>query len=707
MNTKQFFSSVFILLLSIGSLFAQQQSWTADNGNGSYTNPLFYDEFSDPDLIRVGDDFYLTGTTMHSMPGLPILHSKDLVNWKIISYAFDKLDMGPAFRLENGEEVYGQGIWAPCIRYNNGTFYIFSNINGYGMQVFTAKNPQGPWTRKPMNVQIHDLSVLFDDDGKIYAVYGYGEVKLVELKPDMSGIVEGTDKVIIPQGNAMGEGHHMYKIDGKYFIISADYSPVGRMQCARADKPYGPYETVVISAGETMGTQKHFWSNVGMNPVPAPGSKFEIWERQGENEFGAVPLHQGGIVQLPNGDWWGWSMMDFLAVGRTTFLSPVTWQDGWPYFGLAGNLGRSPRTWVKPNMGIKTNPSAPYQRSDDFSGPTLQKVWQWNHEPVNKKWKLDKKSGTLRLHTLPAKDFLWAKNTLTQRCIGPVSLATTELDASNLKPDDIAGLALLNIPYAALGVIRKDDGLHLRFYDQFLDKTIDKKLNNKKVKLRVTGNYDKGIARFSYSLDGSSFVEIGDTVQLPYQVKTFQGSRYALFAYNTNNKEGGYASFTDFTVSEPLADRSKNIPTGKIITLTNIANNRPAWARPKGMLHWTWPDSEESKSQECQFKVHDRGNGQVVLEALNGTGFLTVVGAGLSGDVRLMKEETEASLFQWQDMLNNQCMLLSLKTNRYVGLMPDTGEPYSANSPGTRPDRKDGSVFLWQIADDNGKASGN
>src|SRR5690606_2198428 len=378
MNTKQFFSSVFILLLSIGSLFAQQQSWTADNGNGSYTNPLFYDEFSDPDLIRVGDDFYLTGTTMHSMPGLPILHSKDLVNWKIISYAFDKLDMGPAFRLENGEEVYGQGIWAPCIRYNNGTFYIFSNINGYGMQVFTAKNPQGPWTRKPMNVQIHDLSVLFDDDGKIYAVYGYGEVKLVELKPDMSGIVEGTDKVIIPQGNAMGEGHHMYKIDGKYFIISADYSPVGRMQCARADKPYGPYETVVISAGETMGTQKHFWSNVGMNPVPAPGSKFEIWERQGENEFGAVPLHQGGIVQLPNGDWWGWSMMDFLAVGRTTFLSPVTWQDGWPYFGLAGNLGRSPRTWVKPNMGIKTNPSAPYQRSDDFSGTTLQKVWQWN-----------------------------------------------------------------------------------------------------------------------------------------------------------------------------------------------------------------------------------------------------------------------------------------------------------------------------------------
>ena len=130
--------------------------------------------------------------------------------------------------------------------------------------------------------------------------------------------------------------------------------------------------------------------------------------------------------------------------------------------------------------------------------------------------------------------------------------------------------------------------------------------------------------------------------------------------------------------------------------LTNFSNNRPVWANPKGLLHWTWPDSKESKTQECQFKVHDRGNGRVVLEALSGTGFLTVVGAGLSGDVRLMKEETEASLFQWQDMLNNQCMLLSMKTNRYVGLMPDTREPYSANSPGTRPDRKDGSVFLWK-----------
>src|SRR6476661_4851151 len=123
------------------------KSWAADNGNGTYSNPLFYDEFSDPDMIRVGADYYLTGTTMHAMPGLPILHSRDLVNWKIIGYAFERLDLGPAFRLENGQEIYGQGIWAPSFRYHNGTYYIFSNINQHNTQLFRATNATGPWTR--------------------------------------------------------------------------------------------------------------------------------------------------------------------------------------------------------------------------------------------------------------------------------------------------------------------------------------------------------------------------------------------------------------------------------------------------------------------------------------------------------------------------------------------------------------------------------
>jgi len=683
-----------IIMMSFNS-FAQ--SWTADNGNGTFTNPLFYDEFSDPDIIRVGEDFYLAGTTMHAMPGLVVLHSKDLVNWTFLSYAFDSLSLGPEFNLRNGKEAYGQGVWAPCIRYHNGMFYIFTNVNNHGMQVYMAKDPKGPWTHKPMNSKIYDLSVLFDDDGKIYAVHSYNEVSMVELKPDMSGVVEGTEKVIIPAGNNMGEGHHIYKIKGKYYIISANYSPCGRMQCARADHPYGPYETTVISAQETMGFQVGWWaSNVymGGSLVPEPGYKFKLTPPLG-NRFGAAPLHQGGIVDLPNGEWWGFSMMDFMSVGRTTCLSPVTWQDEWPYFGLPGNLGRTPRTWFKPNVAVSTKPTAPYQRSDNFDGSKLQPVWQWNHNPISSKWELNKKKGALRLHTMPAKDFLWASNTLTQRVVGPESYVTTALDASSLKQGDYAGLAYLNIPYASLGVIKNKDGFALRFYDHYTNKTIEQKLTTGKISLRATGNYEQDIAQFSYSVDGRNFINIGDSVRLPYQTKTFQGSRYALFAYNTIGADGGFADFTYFKMVEPLADRSNNIPAGKIITLTNLGTNQLVWANPHGMMHSHGKGSREASGKGVQFKVHYRGKGRVALEALNGTGFLTVVGIGISGDVRLMKEETKGSLFLWQDMLHNQCMLLSLKTNRFVGITPQTNEPYAADRPGTLPDRKDGTVFVW------------
>jgi alpha-L-fucosidase/beta-xylosidase len=691
--------NVFFCLLAVSTLCRSYgQSWTPDNGNGTFTNPLFYDEFSDPDMIRVGDDFFFTGTTMHSFPGLPVLHSKDLVNWELLGYAFDSLSMGPEFRLENGKEAYGQGIWAPCIRYNKGMFYIFSNINGHGMQVFTAKNPAGPWKHTGMDTKIYDLSVLFDDDGKIYAVYNYDEVRLVQLKPDLSGVVEGTERVIIPHGNAMGEGHHMYKMKGKYYIISANFSPTGRMQCARAENPYGPYETVTISADETMGTTRGpVVANVGLGrPVPDTSFAFRVLHPS-NNEYGAVPMHQGGIVDLPNGDWWGFSMMDFHSVGRTTFLSPVTWQDGWPYFGLPGNPGRSPRTWLKPAVGLVVAPAAPYQRSDDFSGPRLRNAWQWNHEPVNNKWELDKKKGCLRLHTLPATDFLWAKNTLTQRVIGPQSSATVSLDAGRLAPGDYAGLAILNMPYAALGVLRNVGGYWLRFYDQFRHTMLLQKLLSSRVVLRITGDYDCDLAQFSYCDDGKGFTNIGDSVGLPYQLKTFQGSRYALFAYNTTGQEGGLADFDDFTVAEPMADRSKNVPLGSVIALTNLATGNPAWASPHGMLQSAWPGSKEVSGPGCRFRVHDRGKGRVVLEALNGTGFVTVVGLGLSSDVRLLKTESAGSLFQWQDLLRGECMLLSLKTNRYMGLRPETRGPYSADFPGTRPDRKDGAVFRWQV----------
>lgn len=295
---KRYLILSFFIIVGWG--YSLAQSWSADNGNGTYTNPIFYDECSDPDIIRVGEDFYLTSTTMHSVPGLPVLHSKDLVNWELLSYALTEFDLGEEFRLEQGKESYGQGIWAPCIRYHEGVFYIFSNINRHGLQVFTSADPRGPWTRHPIGENIYDLSVLFEN-GKIYVVYGQTTIKLVELKTDLSGIVPGTERVIIPDGHAMGEGNHLYKIDGKYYIVNADN---GRMQCARSEHIYGPYETVVISSRETMGTQRAWWTmNMGQHSaLPLPGDTLSL-AKEAENIMGAVPMHQGGIVDLPNGEW--------------------------------------------------------------------------------------------------------------------------------------------------------------------------------------------------------------------------------------------------------------------------------------------------------------------------------------------------------------------------------------------------------------------
>ena len=680
--------------LKLGKQTLVGKSWSADNGNGTFTNPLFYDEFSDPDIIRVGEDYFLAGTTMHSVPGLVVLHSKDLVNWEFSSYCFDRFDDSDDFNLRNGKEAYGQGIWAPAIRYHNGKFYIFSNINGHGLQVFISDSAKGPWKHHQIKGDIYDLSVLFDDDGKIYAIHKYGNVTVTELKPDLSGPVEGSSKVVIPEGNAMGEGHHIYKINGMYYILSADYSPMGRMQCARSKSIWGPYETCVISERESFGYSAA-WTvgNVGLGrPVPEDGFVFKNNPAK-DTRLSCATIHQGGIVEAPDGKWWGVSMQDFNAVGRTVCLSPITWVDGWPYFGLEKNLGRSPRTWFKPNDAVKT-PIVTYDRCDDFSGKTFKPVWQWNHNPNDKMWSLNKeRKGWLRLHAMPAKQLLWAKNSLTQRAMGPVSYTSVKLDASRLKIGDEAGLGAINMPYASLGVVKTDKGLALRCYDQNTNKEVIKSLDKKVVWLRLWGDYDKSQLQYAYSLDGKNWENIGEQILSPYQLKTFQGVRVALYAFNKNEQNGGVADFDDFMVEEPMADRTANLPIGKIVRFFNLADGNLMNATKHGLMHDSW--NKKDMSQQVQFFVEDRGQGKVALKCADGR-YVYIAGAGLSGDVRLTTDATQAEEFVWQDMLYNRCMLLSMKTQRYVGKHALDGSPYSADFQGADAGMKNGCVFTWE-----------
>ena len=662
---------VFAFAACVFASLASAQTWMADNGNGTFTNPLFYDEFSDPDLIRVGDDFYLTGTTMHAQPGLPVLHSQDLVNWKLLGYVFDRLDLGPEFRLEGGHESYGQGIWAPSFRYHDGTFYIFTNINHHTTQLFRATNPAGPWTRTAMKRSFHDLSVLFDDDGKVYVIWGYQEIHFAQLTEDLTDIVSGTEKIIIPKGAGIGEGLHWYKIDGKYYILSAWYDGRMRMPAARADQPDGPYEV-----NQAVSTDENFGITEGYR-LASTKPPFRVSPPNTEDS-GHMSLHQGGVVNTPTGEWWGFSMMDYNSVGRLTCLSPITWQDGWPYFGLRGNLRRTPRTWMKPNTGHTSEPTAPYQRNDDFSGPRLANVWQWNHVPVDSSWSLSERAGFLRLHSLPAADFWSARNTLTQRSIGPESIPTAELDASGLQPGDVAGLALLNLPYAWLGVRRDGDVWTLAHFDQLTGKTTTQPLDRKHVWLRAHCDFLKDQATFSYSTDGKTFERIGGEFPLVFQLKTFQGVRYSIFHYNTSGSAGGYADFDSFTVVEPHPHGlMRPIPFGQSITLTNFGNETPL--KIEGAT---------------RFIVVDRGLGRVALQA--GDRFVSVAASRDNARVGLKHGEPgDSETFQWTENVYGDLNLLSLATHRHVRIDLESGEIF-ADSPGPKPDRKDGTCFIWK-----------
>jgi beta-xylosidase len=672
------------------------QTWTADNGNGTYSNPLFYDEFADPDIIRVGPDFYLTGSSMHAMPGIPVLHSRDLVNWEFESYALDKLDLGPAYRLEDGKDVYGQGIWAPSFRYHDGTFYIFANVNGKTTQVFQAHSPCGPWIHTQMKRSFHDLSVLFDDDGKVYVVWDYADVHIAQLNTDLTDIVPGTERLLISRESGMGEGHHLYKIRGRYFLVDAWYNGVMRLPVARGDTLTGPWEVNRnVSVGEQFG-QVLGWRLSTFRPPLTTKPPYEISPPDASaSAIGRMAIHQGGIVDTPAGEWWGLSMGEENAIGRVVTLSPITWVDGWPYFGLPGNLGRSPRIWVKPNTGAVEMPHAPYARSDDFSTPQLKPVWQWNHVPADGKWSLTERPGFVRLHALPADDIWHARNTLTQRAIGPRSIPTALLDASQLKPGDVAGLALLIQPDAWIGVERTSSGLGLVQHDgqTMQDQRIS--LPGGRVWLRTGCDFNSQLAQFSYSFDGMTFHNIGEPFRMVGIGVTFQGVRYALFSFHRGNGETGFADFDSIQIQEPNPHGiTRPIPYGQPIELSAHGHQ----------LEFTLSTDGSSlrarRQSPSAYMVVDRGLGRVALQ--KGQEFVSVAS---DGSVSMKRGTPEiAETFQWIETFTGELTLMSLTTHRYLRIDFDTGALW-ADSPGPEPNGPEGVRFDWKSIDASGRRS--
>jgi uncharacterized protein len=495
-------------------------------------NPIVHADVPDMAMIRVGDTYYMSSTTMHMSPGLPIMKSKDLVNWELVSYAYDTLADNDALTLQSGRNAYGAGSWAPSLRHHNGTFYAttFSSTSGRTHIYRTRDIENGPWEENSFRPSIHDHSLFFDDDDRVYMLHGVGNLRLVELNQDLSGLKEGGfNEVVITNAHSVvtmnvglpAEGSQLLKVNGKYYLFNITW-PRGGMRTVvihRADKLTGPWEG-----------------------------------RLGLQDRG---IAQGSIIDTPEGDWYAYLFRDYGAVGRIPYLVPVQWDDGWPVLGVDGKV---PDTLD----GLPANRSLipGIVASDEFDrnpgDPALPLVWQWNHNPDNTLWSVTDRPGFLRLTTGRVdEDFLKARNTLTQRTFGPESAASIAVDISHMKEGDVAGLALIQRDYGLVGVKAEDGSKFIVMVNAPNSSPTEVErvpLHQNSVFLKAECDFKERTdrARFYYSLDGESWTAIGDELRMNYTLPHFMGYRFGLFNYATK-EAGGYADFDFFRISERLA----------------------------------------------------------------------------------------------------------------------------------------------------------
>ena len=502
-------------------------------------NPMLWADVPDPDVIRVGDTFYLVSTTMHLMPGAPIMKSKDLKNWETVGYIFDKLTDSPKYDLSATEgTVYGRGQWATSLKYHKGKFYALLAPNEQGAMgdtyIFTADKAEGPWKILSRMRHFHDCSLFFDDDDRVYVIYGTGE--MMELKQDLSDVIEGTHRHIFKREadeTGLLEGSRMIKHNGKYYLmmISHVYAP-GRHRrevCYRADNIQGPYEKATIL----------------------------------ESDFGGFSYEaQGTIVDTEDGDWYGIIFQDRAGVGRVLTVMPCRWIDGWPMLG--DEEGKVPAR-VRP---LKSGqPETSIVKADDFGSEKLGLHWQWNHNPVDKAWSLTERPGYLRLKTSRVVPNLYlAPNTLTQRMEGPKCTGAIAMDLSKMKDGDIAGLAAFNDNSTVLAVKKNGKKLTLELSQQSVKlsqrekkvENVDVKvvesvaLNTNKIWLRVDANFipRTDIANFSYSLDGKEWQKLGGDFRMTFDwQRFFMGTKFGIFNYATK-KTGGYVDIDEFAYNK-------------------------------------------------------------------------------------------------------------------------------------------------------------
>ncbi|MDE0947243.1 MAG: glycoside hydrolase 43 family protein [Sphingobium sp.] len=516
-------SSIALLALSLAATALPAQVWRADQGDGTYRNPVLFADYPDPDIIRVGEDFYFITTTFANAPGMTILHSKDLVNWQIAGHLMDRLEGNPRYDLSDGGD-YRRGFFAASMRHHNGTFYVAVSPIGLNTRIYRAKSPTGPWTYTELDRHAFDPALFFEDNGQAYLITSIGTdgtVTLLTMNDDVTKIT--VSKVV--HYNKGAEGSKIIKREGWYYLFNALPSKLA-LTVSRARSLQGPWET-----------------------------RPQIDDTSGG--------HQGALVDLANGEWVGFVMVDAGSIGRMTNISPVYWQDDWPIWGTPDAPGRVPDRARKPIMG---HPFAEPPASDDFSASTLGLQWQWNHNPDDRRWSLRERPGFLRLHATQAKGLWTARNTLTQKGQGPRGRGTVKLDMSGMRAGDVCGFGTFGKISAQLSVVGGDNGrraLTMKVTDSTEDgprtdtRVASVPVTGQTLWLRTDMDFVSDEGRVAYSRDGQKWTGVGDSFPLKYDWRTgtFQGQQFAISCYNAK-PNGGYINIDSFTLA-PLAESAQ------------------------------------------------------------------------------------------------------------------------------------------------------
>jgi len=452
-----------------------------DQGDGTYRNPVLKADYSDPDVIRAGEDFYLVASDFHYV-GMQVLHSRDLVNWDVVGQVFSRLDLHPKYDEMN---AYAQGTWAPTLRHHEGRFHVYVCTPYDGLFMWHAADPRGPWSERVTVKAVErweDPAPFWDDDGRAYLVHsvlGAGPLILHRMSPDGRSLLD--EGVEIYRG-PVAEGPKLFKRGGRYYISLPEGGVErGGQTILRATSLYGPWERRVVL------------------PDGSP--------------------HQCGLVDLPNGESWFLGFKSAGHLGRVCHLLPVKWgEDGWPVFGDAGRaVGR----WRKP--GLPAQPISRPRTSDAFDGPALAPQWQWNHNPVAGAWSLSVRPGWLRLEARPASDMSRARDTLAQKLWDDAGVFEIRLDVGGMANGQRAGLTFVSgstFGWVGVGMAAGTRRVLWEGGEGPLVGGND---------LRLRGRYAGDSGRLEYSLDGRAFTDTG--VVFPLRFAHWKGARVGIFCH--------------------------------------------------------------------------------------------------------------------------------------------------------------------------------